>query len=745
MIEQWLTEAQRLYQQGRFEQALSGLRRALQRAPRDGRVHYLMASVLRDSGKPAEALSHAQSAAASSPQEPAIRYLLAQTLEDSKQITAAIEQLQAAVSMKPAFPEAHHYLGLLLADANRSQEALDAFQTALRYRPAYPRAWHNFGSLLRDLRRFPQAERAFREAIRLQPDYALAHASLGLLLRDIGQRQQAIIALSRSYELQPKRIETILALGNLLRMDGQYDAGLRVYQSGLNLDRQGDARVHMGLAFCLAQRGDTTEAKSTYRRAGELLGGDLRAAIGEALTLPPLYRDRAEIESTREEFGRGIGALRQRIKQWAGMRGDEVLHALQWSNFYLAYQGLDDRALQESYAAFVRELVEAVAPDYLQVPAHQRAHGSRRRIGFLSSFFTDSTVGHYFKRWLTELDPARFEVYAYQLRPGSNPIADAIAAKVATFRVLSGERLSEIIATIRADQLDLLVYPELGMDSTCFLLAALRLAPMQAAAWGHPVTSGHTTIDCYFSSGPMEPADAQAHYTERLLTLPGIGTSYPRPLAPPRATRQELGLPEQGELLLLPQSLYKIHPDNDSLVAHILARRPAAKVVLFNGRHENITRRLMTRLEQALTAAGVTAAGRLVLLPFMPRERYLQVNSACDLMLDTIYWSGGNTSLDALACQLPIVTLPGDYMRGRQSAAMLRLAGIPELVADTPEQYQGLVDRLLDEPEWRSEVVARIAAGAARLFDDPEPIAALERCFDQLLGGVENSPVSDSA
>ncbi len=96
---------------------------------------------------------------------------------------------------------------------------------------------------------------------------------------------------------------------------------------------------------------------------------------------------------------------------------------------------------------------------------------------------------------------------------------------------------SMIAPAIRADALDALVYPELGMDATTFALAALRLAPVQCAAWGHPVTTGHATIDAYFSCGAMEPADADAHYTERLIPLPGIGTDYARPAIPADASR----------------------------------------------------------------------------------------------------------------------------------------------------------------------------------------------------------------
>lgn len=722
-------DAQRLHQMGRNQEALTLLRRVLQSSPKDGRAHYVAAAVFRDLGHKTEALDHAQTAASLLPGDAPLHYLLAQTQEGSGHIAAAIDSLRTSLRIAPNYPEAHHYLGLLLSDCGQKTAALEAFGAAVRFRPAYPRAWNNMGTLLRELGKASDAEAAFRHAIRLQPDYAMAHANLGMLLRDTGNKPGAIASLRRALSLQPNRADAVLALGNLLRSDGQLDEALKVFRSGLGLDRQNDARVHLALAFCQAERGDTELAVKGYQTATKLAPGSLRAALGEALTLAPVYLDRPSIASARERFSQGTETLRGRANEWSNKSPEEVLPALQWSNFYLAYHGLNDRPLQEEYSAFVHAVLAGVVPKWLGPIEGSADHFPRVRIGFLSSFFTDSTVGHYFKRWITELDRDRFEVSVYQLRPGRNPVADEIANRADRFHSLGGSAPQDIAQTIRAEALDVLVYPELGMDSTSFLLAAFRLARVQVAGWGHPVTSGHSSIDYYLTSGVMEPHGADVHYTERLVRLPGIGTSYPRPSLPKSASREELGLPGKGELLLLPQSLYKIHPDNDALVAEILARRPAARVVLFNGRHERITRCVRERMGRALESRGIRSADRLLFLDYVPREKYLQINLACDIMLDTLHWSGGNTSLDALACHLPIVTLPGEFMRGRQSAAMLDLAGIGELVAKDADQYAELVESVLAEPERRKYIAERLAKGVPKIFDDPRPLAAVADFF----------------
>jgi CRISPR-associated protein Csy1 len=267
------------------------------------------------------------------------------------------------------------------------------------------------------------------------------------------------------------------------------------------------------------------------------------------------------------------------------------------------------------------------------------------------------------------------------------------------------------------------------MDHTSFALAALRLAPRQLAGWGHPVTSGHDTIDGFISCAEMEPADGRLHYAEPLLTLPGIGTCYRRLTLPNDASRSRFNLPERRPLLLCPQSLFKIHPDNDELFASVLSANPDAALVLFDGRHPRVTDRFMRRITGVFERHAISIRRQLIVLPAVPHDDYLRINLVCDAMLDTIHWSGGNTSLDALACGLPIVTFEGRFMRGRQSAAMLRQVGVPELIADDRDEFVRIASRLLQDAAWRRDLAARIRGGGERLFDTRAPVDA----FAQLL------------
>jgi len=71
-------------------------------------------------------------------------------------------------------------------------------------------------------------------------------------------------------------------------------------------------------------------------------------------------------------------------------------------------------------------------------------------------------------------------------------------------------------------------------------------------------------------------------------------------------------------------------------------------------------------------------------------------------------------------------------MRGRQTAAMLRILDIEELIAADQEQYVTLALRL--GKAYRAELPARIHGGLPKLFDRDEPVAALARAFEAIAG-----------
>ncbi|MEO8302862.1 MAG: tetratricopeptide repeat protein [Betaproteobacteria bacterium] len=693
----------------------------------------------------AAALTLARSAVEHAPGDPSARYALAEQLEAAGERAAALVHLRQAVAIDARFGAAWNYLGILLGESGDDAGAAAAFKSTVQLDPQRATAWNNLGNAQRSLGRLGEAQASFARALAVRPDYPLAAANLASAQRDLGDviaaEATARAALAWTKGKPPFR-PLLVILAGLVRENGGFDESAELYRRAIEAAPAQSGNEWISLARVHSERGENDRAREAYAHSLAVDRGDLRASFGLHLTLPMIYADAQALTTAREIYRQGLATLHRDFEAIVGpMSATQVLDGLRWTNFFLAYHGEIDRDLQQGYADFAARAIDRVEPRW-RAPMPAPPRRARVRVGFASAYFHVGTVGRYFCHWITGLDRDRFEVYVYHLFPGMDDVASAINERADVFRVYGGMRARPTVVApdIRADELDLLIYPELGMDATTFGLAALRLAPLQYAAWGHPVTTGHATIDGFFTCAAMEPEGYAAHYSERqIIPLPGIGTRYLRPTIPVEARRADLGLPSGCPLLLCPQSLFKIHPDNDGLFARVLAAIPEARLVLFAGRHPAITDQYMRRFSRACDRHGVAIRERTRVLPLLSHQDFLRVNRVCDAMLDTRHWSGGNTSLDALACALPIVTLPGATMRARQSMGMLSVIDLPELIARDEADYVRIVARLAVEPAWRAELVGRIKAGQAKLFDVPD---AIDRLQDFLEDAARRLPVN---
>jgi protein O-GlcNAc transferase len=95
-------------------------------------------------------------------------------------------------------------------------------------------------------------------------------------------------------------------------------------------------------------------------------------------------------------------------------------------------------------------------------------------------------------------------------------------------------------------------------------------------------------------------------------------------------------------------------------------------------------------------------------------------------VLDSIGWSGCNSTLESLSHNRPIVTMFGELMRGRHTSAILRMMGMNELVAQTVDEYVSIAVEMGRDLEKRLALGAGIAANKHRIYRDPACIAGLE-------------------
>jgi predicted O-linked N-acetylglucosamine transferase (SPINDLY family) len=120
---------------------------------------------------------------------------------------------------------------------------------------------------------------------------------------------------------------------------------------------------------------------------------------------------------------------------------------------------------------------------------------------------------------------------------------------------------------------------------------------------------------------------------------------------------------------------------------------------------------------------------------FLPRQSgadFASLIDACDVMLDTPHFNGMNTSLEAFALGVPVVTSPTELQRGRHTTGMYRKMGFMECVAQTGEDYVRLALRLGRDTDYRRHVRGEIRQRSEALFEDRRAVEQFERFFESV-------------
>ena len=586
-------------------------------------------------------------------------------------------------------------LGTDLAQRGQLDQAIALLRRATELAPRGAGAYHNLASAYRDRGDIQAALAAYRDAARLDPNFTDAHYGVGLMLMAERRYEEALASLRRAIELNPRLAEARFQAGN----------------------------AHMGL-------GDWQAALAEFKAAIDARPDYAEARWARAMSqLPAVYGAGTDPAERRQAFGAQLEALRKWFR--TTRRPDAYLAVGVHQPFYLAYQEAPNRELLAKYGALCTEVMGAWQSSAgLAVPARRRSP-AKPRIGIVSAHIHDHSVWTALVRgWIERLAPAN-ELHLFHL--GAMRDAETEFARRHAARYLDGTRpFDEWARAIHGAQLDLILYPEIGMDATSAKLAALRLAPVQAASWGHPETSGLPTIDYYLSAQALEPADAQENYTEKLVALPNLGC-WLVPGKEESAKPPVLDVAADEVLLLCPGNAFKYAPQQDRVLAALAQRVPHARLVFFRSRPDALAERLHERLCESFRRANVDFERRVIFLPWQSRASFRALLGRADLYLDTIGFSGFNTAVHALECGLPIVARESRFLRGRLASGMLRHLGLGELVAESDDAYVELAAALACDRERRKALRQRIQSARQRLYRDAAPLDALQRFVESVV------------
>lgn len=493
-----------------------------------------------------------------------------------------------------------------------------------------------------------------------------------------------------------------------------------------------DASTHVQLGMALKFRGRCADASRHFRRACALDPSDANARWADAVgVLPMVPASAAEIDAAVAAFADRVAGLE---RWWADNPGAAADGAVAEPNpFQIAYFERDSRAELARYGALCARLMARWdAGRARPVPAPAIVADRRRRVAVVSRYFYRHSVWTAIvKGMLRGLDARRFRIDLFHV--GDRRDAETDFARACAAGYVPGlMRTDAAVDAVRAAVPDILIYPEIGMDPLSTRLAALRLAPVQAVSWGHPVTSGLPTVDRFLSAAAFEPPDGAAHYTERLVPLPGLGAQVERDavVAAP-VDWAGFGVDPRRPYFVCPGVPWKYTPAFDAALRAIAARVPDAQFVFFRPDVQAAAAEsLRARLAAAFAQAGLATAGRLAFVPWLGRGEFSGLVAHAAACLDGIGFSGFNTALQSLQAGTPVVTRAGRFMRGRLAAGLQAHVGLGEFAADDDAGFVERAAACAAPGVDRARRSARIRAAAERAFDDAAPMRALA---DELL------------
>jgi len=629
--------------------------------------------------------------------ELAIKYYQSGNLQQAENICREILEVQ------PDNFYALNTLGVIYLKLGNNESAINYFKKALQSSPANADAYYNLGNAFKNKGKVDDAVTCYQKALQLNPDLAEAYNNLGLTLYEKGKLDDAITCYQKALQLNPDFADAYYNLGNALYEQGNRDKAVSAYDKAIACN---PSLVEARFGRCMSQ-------------------------------LFIIYPDEPSIHTSRKRYHDELIRLSDTISLTTSQDIEDAAEAVgSQQPFFLAYQGFNDRELQQLYGELICRIMALRYPQWAKhLPIPPQLHGKPLRIGIVSGYFYNhSTWKIPIKGWVENLNKKRFKLYGYYTGKVKDKETEAAGQRFTRFveDIHSFENLCRII---RNDDLHVLIYPEIGMDPITAKLAAMRLAPVQCTSWGHPETSGFPTIDYYLSSDLMEPPDADGHYSEKLVRLPNLSIYYTLlDVSSAAVSREAFGLHPQSILYLCCQLLFKYLPQYDEVYPRIAQQvRNCQFVFISHIKSGLITEQFRVRINKAFDRFGLSAEDYVVFLPYLTFEQYLSVNSLSDIYLDSIGWSGCNSAFEAIAYDLPIVTLPTALMRGRDSAAILTMMEVTETIAASVDDYVKLAVKLGQNAQWRYHISKKITENKNLLYRDRTCITALEDFFERAI------------
>ncbi|WP_420580400.1 tetratricopeptide repeat protein [Reichenbachiella sp.] len=591
------------------------------------------------------------------------------------------------------------------------EESFQLMDSILSQNPQASLVWFEKGLLHYRLNQFRPAFDALNKARQLDEKNPEILKQFALLLSDLGKNKDAQIAFQKALLLSPDDPEILNNFGGLLLENRQFEEAIPLLKKSAEIDpNQQSAFVNLGLAY--ENNGEFSKAKDVYSHISTRLPDDDLFKMHIETLCPNISPSNEANDEYRNQTKESILRFEQLIPM--RLSPNEIEQSCAFPSFSFTYQGRNVKEIKSLWGEFYAKRIQ---------PVGLGSKNKKPKVGFL---VTQSHEGVFMKDaggMIKNLSSEKFDLVV--LANGSEAlekIKTFINRTEVSFLSIS-KQLGRAVHEITSLNLDFIYYWEIGSDALNYFLPFYQLARVQISSWGSAFTSGNPRVQYYWSSKWLENESYPDHYTEQVVLLEQLPTYYYRiGESQDLKTRADFDLPEDRRVYLCVQNMSKLHPDFDQLLLGILEADDKALICLTTPKQEKLVEQLLKRFRSTLFAY----MDRIRVLKKIPHQQYLQLIKLADVCLDPPHYSGANTTYETLQMGVPVVTLPGNFQRGKYTEALYRILELEDFIPGNNKAYIDLAIEFAQNPKKKAEFMKIYNKNEAKLFEQSELIDEIE-------------------
>ena len=526
------------------------------------------------------------------------------------------------------------------------------------------------------------------------------------------------------YNYYPKNLSVLRNLSLTFYYNKDLEECEKILKKIININEKEPKVVGM-LILVLEDQDKLNEAKN-YIEFGlnkKLL--DHHWKIKKKLLLPTIYEDLKDIDNVRNELDKNIEKILS-SDQITSLNIDNQL--IKPVHFDLSYDQYDNLLINKKCVNFYRKIY----PELNKINHLKKNSTNRIKIGLISEYLTDHTIGKLFKGIILNLNKNDFEIQIFhttKTKKGKIYEDFLEAEKTAQIKnFILPTKFEDKQKVIASENLDILFYPEIGLSLELYYLSFIKLATYQITSWGHPETTGNSTIDYFLTSKLIESQGSEKNFSEKLLYADYLPMYYYAPEIKNKIKKSELS---KNNIYSCPQTLFKIHPDFDLIIAKIQKEDKNAKIYFIKDHYKTYYKKLLNRFEKNKEID----LERVEFLDGFSWENYINHCGQASVLLDPIYFGAGNSFYESMFYGTPTVSKPTRYTKSRLVLGAYKQMKIEEapIVGSIDEYVNKAIEianykNLYDLKNYYKEKAKK------KLYENIDIISNLEKIFKSVVG-----------